>query len=60
MVFFALLFLERTEENYNSYIRNLEFNGMRNIERIEKNFYNTLPIFDSFETFLVEMEGINK
>ena len=52
MAFFGFLFLERTEDNYNQYLYNLEFNGIKNDPSIKSLFFNTKPRFDSFEDFL--------
>lgn len=54
MGYFGVLFLERTEKNYDSFLRNLEFNGIKNDESIKKLFFDTKPRYDSFEDFLAE------
>lgn len=52
MGMFALLFLKRTEENYNTYISPIEFNGICNAPDIRDFFFNTVPTFDGFEEFV--------
>lgn len=52
MGLFAVLFLERTEHNYSNYIKGLEFNGLTEDERVKHYFFNSTPIFSSFEEFL--------
>ena len=56
MGFFAYLFLERTEENYDKYFRNLEFNGIINNPVIRDFFFSSTPKFISFEDFLAYKE----
>lgn len=52
MGWFAFLFLERTEEMYDKYVRNLEFNGISNDPTLRTLFFATKPKFSSFEEFL--------
>ena len=51
MGFFGFLFLERTEDNYNSYIKGLEFNGIKDHPSIKSYFFNSNPVY-SYEEFL--------
>lgn len=51
MAFFCFLFLDRTEENYIEYIKELEFNGIKDCPSIKYHFFNTEPVM-SFEEFL--------
>ena len=52
MGMFGFLFLERTEEMYEKYIKNIIFNGVKGAPNVKKNFFATVPIFSSFEEFL--------
>ena len=52
MGLFSLLFLERTNENYDKYFKNIEFNGIKDNEKLRKYFFESVPIYDSFECFL--------
>lgn len=52
MGLFALLFIERTETNYKKYIAHIEYNGVLESEVIKNVFFNSSPIFDSYEAFL--------
>lgn len=52
MGLFALLFLERTEKNYKTYIENIEFNGVKGQERLKEYFFESTPIFRDFDEFL--------
>lgn len=52
MGFFSFLFLERNQNNYDKYIKQLEFNGCVASEIVRKAFFNSTPTFSSFEEFL--------
>ena len=52
MGFFAYLFLPRSIENYNTYIKDLEFNGIVGDPKIKELFFNSLPEYNSFDEFL--------
>lgn len=52
MGFFSYLFLPRTTENFNKYLRNLEFNGITNDNLIEDLFFNSEPKYNSYDEFL--------
>lgn len=52
MGLFALLFLERTEDNWKSFLCNIEFNGIRNNENLRNYFFSSVPVFESFDVFL--------
>ena len=52
MGLFSFLFLERSEENYEKYIKNVEFNGVKNQQKLRKTFFDTNPLFCSYEQFL--------
>ena len=52
MGMFGFLFLPRSEENYNQYLKNIEFNGIRNNPKVRTSFFATEPQFSSFEEFL--------
>lgn len=49
--YFAYLFLERTQENYQKYIAHLEHNGIKNSLENKKLFFNSNPLM-SFEEFI--------
>lgn len=52
MGLFAYLFLERTEDNYNRYLRDVDINGVKDSPHLRSFFYNSRPSFSSFEDFL--------
>lgn len=52
MGLFSVLFLERTEDNYDKYIKNIEFNGIKNNVNIKNYFFNSDPLFKTFDEFL--------
>lgn len=52
MGMFAYLFLERTEVNYDKYIKKLEMNGIKDNPTLRIFFFNSTPVFSSFEEFL--------
>lgn len=52
MGMFAFLFLARTEENYEEYIRDIQFNGIRDCSVVRALFFESQPFFPSFEDFL--------
>lgn len=51
MGFFCFLFLERNENNYIEYIKELEFNGIKDCPLIKSHFFKTEPVM-TFEEFL--------
>ena len=51
MGFFSFLFLERSEINYNKYIKDIEFNGVKDCPPVKYHFFNTKPMM-SFDDFL--------
>ena len=51
MGMFSVLYLERTEENYDDYLRNIEFNGIKDNKIIREYFFQTKPIFKGFKEF---------
>ena len=52
MGLFCLLFLERTEDNYNQFVKDIEFNGNTDWPPLKNHFFITEPLFSSFEEFL--------
>lgn len=52
MGLFSLLFLERTNENYLKYIKDQEFNGIKDSPLLREYFFSSTPVFSSFEQFL--------
>ncbi|MDK2586342.1 acyltransferase [Romboutsia sedimentorum] len=52
MGFFSYLFLPRTIENFDKYLKNLEFNGIVNDSLIKNLFFNSKPKYNSYEEFL--------
>lgn len=52
MGMFGYLFLERTEENYNKYIKDIEFNGVKDAPIVRSFFFTSQPLFPSYEEFL--------
>ena len=56
MGLFSFLFLERSEENYEKYIKNVEFNGVKNQQKLRKTFFDTNPLLCSYEQFLCAEE----
>lgn len=52
MGLFSLLFLERTNENYSKYLKDQDFNGIKNSPLLRQYFFSSTPVFSSFEQFL--------
>ena len=52
MGYFGYLFLERTEDNYNKYFRDLEHNGIKDSPIVRNFFFSSKPMFSSFDEFL--------
>ena len=52
MGMFGFLFLERTEQNYSKYIKDIEFNGVKDTPIVKNHFFKTKPTYCSFEEFL--------
>ena len=52
MGLFCFLFLERTEGNYERYVKNIEFNGMKEHKRLKLHFFSSAPVFHSYDEFL--------
>ena len=52
MGMFAFLFLARSEDNYERYIKKIKFNGISNNDVVKKLFFASQPQFPSFEVFL--------
>ena len=52
MGLFCFLFLERTNDNYDKYIKGVEFNGITDWAPLKKHFFETKPYYESFEDFL--------
>ena len=52
MGLFSLLFIERTKDNYDSYIKNQEFNGVKDSPILRNYYFSSTPEFPSFEEFL--------
>lgn len=49
---FAFLFLQRTQDNYEKYIRRIPFNGEEDSPRLKKIFFQTQPQYNGFEDFV--------
>ena len=54
MGMFGYLFLERTTENYERYIKEIEFNGIKDTVIVKNFFFSSTPYYSSFEEFLKE------
>ena len=54
---FMIIFLERTKENVENYIKKLSFKG-DNINEVIDTFMNTKPIFNGYEEYHKYMEKI--
>lgn len=54
MEMFGYLFLERTADNYERYIKDIEFNGIKDNPVVKDFFFQSSPAFSSFEEFLKE------
>ena len=52
MGLFCFLFLDRTQENYENYVKNIEFNGILGWPALKEKFFETKPLFKTFEGFL--------
>lgn len=59
MGLFCFLFLERTDCNYERYVKNVEFNGIKEHKQLRHHFFSTVPFFSSFEEFLNYSIAIN-
>lgn len=57
--FFMLYFIERTEENYNKYIKNIEFNGEKNTDIVRNYFFSTVPKYKNYEDFIKNQNDVN-
>ena len=53
MGLFCFLFLERSDDNYNNYVKNVEFNGIKEDTKLKSLFFSSTPVFNSFENFLL-------
>lgn len=53
--FLSIYFIKRTEESYNQFFKNLKFKGERNSNKIKKIFFDTLPIWNSYEQMIKEL-----
>lgn len=53
---FMLYFLPRTEYNYDTYIRKLEFNGIKNSEKMKEYFFSTVPMWNGYDELLKEIQ----
>lgn len=60
MGLFCFLFLERTDNNYCKYVKDLEFNGIKDNSLLKEKFFCSKPLFDSFEKFLAANNDILK
>lgn len=49
---FCVLFLERTDENWNKYVKKIQFNGIADNEKLREFFYSSAPMFKSYSEFL--------
>ena len=52
MGLFCFLFLERNESNYNSFVKDIDFNGIREHNGLRTLFWGSTPQFACFEDFL--------
>lgn len=55
MGWFALLFLERNNTNYSKYIKDIEFNGLKDSDKIKDFFGNTQPLYKSYDDFIKDV-----
>lgn len=53
--YFLMYFLERTEDNYKSYIQPLEFNGRKGTKEIKEYFFSTPPLWENYDLFIEDM-----
>lgn len=58
MGFFCFLFLERNYSNYDRYIKQLEFNGVKDSPLIKDLFFSSEPLFLSYDDFLVAQNEV--
>ena len=49
---FGFLFLERSKDNYERYIKGIEFNGVKDHVGLNKLFFESTPCFTDFDEFL--------
>lgn len=59
MGWFGFLFLERTQYNYDKYIKNLEFNGIVDSPLVKEHFFGTANMFVSYEEFINKIQNEN-
>lgn len=52
MGIFSVLFLSRSEENYEKYLKDIETNGVKDSVKLRKYFFKTAPLFENYEAFL--------
>lgn len=60
MKWFGMLFLERSTENYDKYIKQLKLNGQMNRSDVKAYFFNTLPVFNGFSEFCTAYNLLHK
>lgn len=53
--YLSIYFLERTKENYEKYLSQLKFKNHENLELVNKIFFSTVPIWDSYEKMLIDI-----
>lgn len=55
--YFSFLFLERTEENYDKYIKKLRFNNVYDDPKLKELFFSSKPQFNSYEDFISNLSN---
>lgn len=54
MGYLAYCYLQRTEDNYDRFIKNIEFNGICDRPEIKEHFMNGAPVFNGYKEFVQE------
>lgn len=60
MGWFAFLFLERTQENYDKYIKSFEFNGIVDCSMVKEHFFSSVNMFASYDDFINKIQDMNR
>lgn len=56
MGYLSYCYLKRSEENYNNFIKNIEFNGISDRSEIKEHFMNGQPVYEGYDEFVKDYE----
>lgn len=59
MEYLSYCYLKHSEENYNNFIKNIEFNGICDRPEIKEHFINGHPVYEGYEGFVKEYRKWN-